>query len=120
MNVSLRHSTHFKFKLLWLFDLVIQYFQLNGRLKSPVITICEYLSPVVDLIIFRSSALFSSDPPSLLYMYSKKSLVLFLSLISINNHSLKVETKFIFSACREFKTYIIIPLPSSFSTYFLE
>ena len=33
----------------------------------PVITICEYLSPDVDLIIFRSSALFSSDPPSLLH-----------------------------------------------------
>ena len=64
MNVSLRHSTNFKFRLLGLIDLVIQCFQLiSGRLKSPVITMCEYLSPDVDLIIFRSSALFSSDPP---------------------------------------------------------
>ena len=78
---------------------------------------CEYLSPDVDLTIFRSSALFSSDHPSLLYMHPKRSLVLFLSLISINKHSLKVETRFIFSAYREFKTYIIIPLPSLFSIF---
>ena len=110
MNVSLRHSTNFKFRLLGLTDLVVQCFQLiSGRLKSPVITMCEYLSPDVDLIIFRSSALFSSDPPSLLYMHPKRSLVLFLSLISINKHCLKVETRFIFSAYGEFKTYIIIP-----------
>ena len=62
MNVSLRHSTNLKFRLLGLTDLVVQCFQLiSGKLKSPVIT-CEYLSPDVDLIIFRSSALFSSDP----------------------------------------------------------
>ena len=79
------------FKLLGLFDLVIQCFQLiSGRLKSPVIIICEYLNPVVDLIIFRSSALFSSDPPSLLYMHPKRSMVLFLSLISINEHPCKL------------------------------
>ena len=78
---------------------------------------CEYLSPDLDLIIFRSFALFSSDPPSLLYMHPKRSLVLFLSLISISKHSLKVETRFIFSAYREFKTYIIIPLPSLFSIF---
>ena len=118
MNVSLRHSTNLKFRLLGLTDLVVQCFKLiSGRLKSPVITMCEYLSPDVDLIIFRSSALFSSDPPSLLYMHPKRSLVLFLSLISINKHSLKVETRFIFSAYREFKTYIIIPLPSLFSIF---
>ena len=55
MNVSLRHSTNFKFRLLGLTDLVVQCFQLiSGRLKSPVITMCEYLSCDVDLIIFRS------------------------------------------------------------------
>ena len=75
------------------------------------------LSPDVDLIIFRSYALFSSDPPSLLYMHSKRSLVLFLSLISINKHCLKVDNRFIFSAYGEFKTYIIIPLPSLFSIF---
>ena len=108
MNVSLRHSTNLKFRLLGLIDLVVQCFQLiSGRLKSPVITMCEYLSPYVDLIIFRSSALFSSD--LLLYMHPKRSLVLFLSLISINKHSLKVETRFIFSAYREFKTYYNTP-----------
>ena len=64
MNVSLRHSTNFKFRLLGLIDLVVQCFQLiSGRLKSPVITMCEYLSPDVDLIIFRSSVSFSFDPP---------------------------------------------------------
>ena len=109
--MSLRHST--KFKLLGLIDLVVQCFHLiSGRLKSPVITMCEYLSPDVDLMIFRSSALFSSEPPSLLYMHP------FLSLISINKHSLKVETRFIFSAYREVKMYIIIPLPSLFSICF--
>ena len=118
MNVSLRHSTNLKFRLLGLIDLVVQCFQLiSGRLKSPVITMCEYLNPDVDLIIFRSSALFSSDPPSLLYMHPKRSLVLFLSLISINKHSLKIKTRFMFSAYREFKTHIIIPLPSLFSIF---
>ena len=86
MNVSLSHSTDFK--LLGLTDLVIQCFQLiSGRLKSPVITICEYLSPDVDLIRFRSSVLLSSDPPSLLYMHPRN---LVLSLISVNKHSLEV------------------------------
>ena len=62
MNVSLRQSINLKFKLLGLTDLVVQCFQLiSGSLKS-VITMCEYLSPDVDLIIFTSSALFSSDP----------------------------------------------------------
>ena len=42
-------------------------------------------------------------------MHPKRSLVLFLSLISISKHCLKVETRFIFSAYGEFKTYIIIP-----------
>ena len=88
MNVSLSHSTDFKFKLLGLTDLVIQCFQLiSGRLKSPVITIFEYLSPDVDLIRFRSSVLLSSDPPSLLYMHPRN---LVLSLISVNKHSLEV------------------------------
>ena len=112
MNVSLSHSTDFKFKLLGLTDLVIQCFQLiSGRLKSPVITICEYLSPDVDLIRFRSSVLLSSDTPSLRYMHPR-SFFLVSSLISININSLEVETRFIFSA------YIIIPLPSFFSTFF--
>ena len=118
MNVSQRHSTNFKFSLLGLIDLVVQCFQLiSGRLKS-VITMCEYISHDVDLFILKSSMLFSSEPPSLLYMHPKRSLVLFLSLISINKHSLKVETRFIFSAYREFKTYILIPLPSLFSIFF--
>ena len=79
--MSLRHSTHFKFRLLGLFDLVVQCFHLiSGRFKYPVITLCEYLSHVVDIIIFRSSALFSSAPTSLLYMHPKISLDLFLSL----------------------------------------
>ena len=118
--MSLRHSTNFKFRLLGLIDLVVQCFQLiSGRLKYPVITMCEYLSSDVDLIIFRSSALFSFDPHrSFIYMHPKRSLVLFLSLISINKHSLKVEIRFIFSGYREFKTYIIIPLPSLFSIFF--
>ena len=85
--------------MLGLSDLVVQCFQLvSGRLKSPVIKICEHLSPDVDLIIFISSALFSSDPPSLPYMHPKRGLVLFLSLNSINKHTLKVETRLIFSA----------------------
>ena len=53
MNVSLRHSTNFNFKLLGSIDLVVQCFQLiSWILRSPVITICEYFSPDVVLISF--------------------------------------------------------------------
>ena len=71
--MSLRHSTNFKYRLLGLIDLVVQCFQLiSGRLKSPVITMCEYLSPDVALILLRSSALFSSDPPTIAPIYASK------------------------------------------------
>ena len=58
------------------------------------------LSLDTDPIIFRSSVLFSSVPPSLLYIHPNSSFVLFLSLTSINKHSLKVVRTFICSACR--------------------